>query len=56
MKNSKIKKEFKKELFKAIKKLGNYGDVAWNIDVVNLPSNKKPIKKYVVNIYFDENI
>lgn len=50
------KKKFKKELRKSIKKLGNYGDVYWGVDIINVPSSQKPITKYIVNICLDENI
>lgn len=53
---NKKNKKIKKELLKCIKKLSNYGDVCWNVDVVNFPSKKKPITKYIINIYLDENI
>ena len=56
MKKSKMKKKFKKSLFKAIKRLGNYGDVTWGADVVDILGSKKPVTKYIVNIYLDENI
>lgn len=52
----KQKKKFKKELYKSIKKLGNYGNVSWGVDIVEVPSSKKPVTKYVIDIYLDENI
>ena len=50
------KKKFKKQLFKAIKRLGNYGNVNWGIDVVDVKGAKKPVTRYVINVYLDENI
>ena len=50
------KKKFKKQLFKVIKKLGNHGNVNWGIDVVDVPYSKKPVTKYVISVYLDENI
>lgn len=52
----KHKKKFKKQLFKAIKKLGNYGNINWGIDIVDVPHSEKPVTQYVINVYLDENI
>lgn len=52
----KHKKKFKKQFFKAIKQLGNHGNVNWVIDIVDVPYSKKPVTKYVINVYLDENI
>lgn len=52
----KHKKKFKKQLSKAIKQLGNHGNVNWRIDVVDVPYSKKQVTKYVISVYLDENI
>lgn len=54
--DKKIKKKFKKKLHKSIKMLGNYGHVNWGVDVVEIPGSKKPVTKYEINIYLDQNI
>ena len=53
---NKKNKKIKKELLNCIKKQSNKEDVCWNVDVVNFTSKKKPIAKYIINIYLDENI